>query len=136
MRLILSIRLVNYYAYCPQKLPKEKEGKRGNKKGRAKLKAIEKVELANEAKKAALADTQELAIVLLEAEAKLGKMIEGIPNKYNLGSPGRTKTLPDGVDKKTSHKAQKMAKHPEGGGKYENKMSPQYPGLASPDFSH
>lgn len=86
---------------------------------KAKIRAIEKIESAHAAKGAALADAQDLGDVLLDAEAKLGEMIEKIPKpkftKQINGSKERTteKSLPPTVTKKESHFAQTIAKNPE-----------------------
>jgi len=45
---------------------------------------------------------------LLYAEARLGEMLAVIPFKGDLGSRGRAKTLPEGIDKKHSHYAQEL----------------------------
>jgi len=45
---------------------------------------------------------------LLLAEAKMGELLEKVPSKYSLGSPGRTKTLPPNITKKQSHYAQEF----------------------------
>jgi len=55
--------------------------------------------------------TQDLAGIVLMAEAKMGELLKKIPDKYSLGSPGRTKTLPSGVTKKQSHYAQELSKN-------------------------
>ena len=39
--------------------------------------------------------------------------MEGIKPKYDLGSKGRTKTLPPNIDKRQSHYAQQLSKHPD-----------------------
>lgn len=57
------------------------------------------------------ADAQDLADVLLDVEMRLGEILEEIPRSYPLGSPGQTKTLPPGIDKRTSHIAQTLAQH-------------------------
>ena len=61
-------------------------------------------------------DTQDLATILLLAEAKLGELLN-IPKKgktKEYGSTGGTiPTLPSGITKKQSHYAQQLARHPE-----------------------
>jgi len=44
---------------------------------------------------------QHMGKALLYSEAKLGELLKAIPSKYDLGSLGRTKTLPEGISKKT-----------------------------------
>lgn len=61
-------------------------------------------------KEAALSDTQDLAEILLYAEAKLGEMIESIPNK-KASSGGGTRSIPEGINKKQSHYAQQLNKN-------------------------
>ena len=54
----------------------------------------------------------------MDAEVKLGEMLEGIDRKY-VGSikgtnvPKQEKTLPPNIDKKQSHYAQQLSKHPD-----------------------
>jgi hypothetical protein len=53
---------------------------------------------------------------VLKAEAALGKVLGAIPKKGNkeYGSQGGTiPSLPPDIDKKTSHYAQQLARHPE-----------------------
>lgn len=96
----------------------------------AKLRAIDKVNLARSAHDAALADAQNLGEVVLRAEAKLGEILKtmelsqgGRPAKT--GSPegtslqkakpksSRGKKLKEmGISKKQSHHAQALATHP------------------------
>jgi len=56
---------------------------------------------------------QTLTDILLDAEVKLGEMLERIKPKYDLGSKGRTKTLPSGINKKQSHYAQQLSRNPD-----------------------
>ena len=54
----------------------------------------------------------------LDAEAKLGEMLAGIPLSERRASSAKgTCTLPPGITKKESHYAQTIAKHPELGSK-------------------
>lgn len=92
-------------------------GKEMLKAHKAKIRAIEKIKSAKAAREAALADTQDIADILLDAEVKLGKILERIKVKPKSDSSGKgtfggsEKTLPDGIDKKDSHYAQEMARH-------------------------
>lgn len=79
---------------------------------KAKLKAISQVGIAAAAHKAALQDAQTIAEVVLDAESRLGEIIMKIPNK-KASSGGGTRSLPNGIDKKMSHEAQQIHKHPE-----------------------
>ena len=73
--------------------------------------------MAIAAKEAALEDAQVVADILLDAEVKLGEMLEGIPNKKSgarkTGSKRGTRLLPSNIDKKQSHHAQQLSKHPD-----------------------
>jgi hypothetical protein len=52
-----------------------------------------------------------MADILLDAECRLGEILAATPKHYDLGSRGRTKTLPADIDKKQSHEAQQLHKH-------------------------
>ncbi len=78
----------------------------------AKIRAIDKVGSAHAAKEAALLDGQDLAEVLIDAEAKLGEMLAAIPDKEASSAKG-IRSLPPGITKKESHFAQEISKHPE-----------------------
>ncbi|HOQ43391.1 MAG TPA: hypothetical protein PK178_14620 [Smithellaceae bacterium] len=43
----------------------------------------------------------------------MGELLKATPREYPLGSPGQTKTLPNGITKATSHQAQTIAANPE-----------------------
>lgn len=76
---------------------------------KAKIRAIEKTGMAIEAKKAALEDAQDMADILLDAEVKLGKMLEAIPPQSS--QAGRLPTLPPDITYKQSHKAQTLSRN-------------------------
>jgi 16S rRNA G966 N2-methylase RsmD len=83
---------------------------------KAKIRAIEKSGMALIAKEAALIDAQDMADVLLDAEIKMGEILEAIP--ANIESSGRgtiekKTSLPPNVTKKQSHQAQTIAKNKE-----------------------
>jgi len=78
---------------------------------KAKLEAIIALEKGFAAKEAALSDTQDLAEVLLYAEAKLGDLIP--PMKRGGSGGGTSETLPVNINKKQSHYAQQMNKNKE-----------------------
>lgn len=88
-------------------------GKEKIKAHQAKIRAINAIGMAESARKAALADAQDISTAVIYAEARLGELLREIAPKYNLGSPGKTKTLPDGITKATSHQAQTLASNPE-----------------------
>jgi len=84
----------------------------------AKIRAIEKVGMAETARKAALQDGQDAATAVIYAEAKLGELLKAIPKPkfdkpVNGSLRGTTETLPPGVSKRTSHQAQTIAANPE-----------------------
>jgi N6-adenosine-specific RNA methylase IME4 len=91
-------------------------GRQALKAQRAKLKAITLVEKGLAAKEAALLDTQDMAEILLYAEAKLGAMLEKIaPNieSSGRGTIEKKPSLPSGITKKQSHYAQELSRHEE-----------------------
>lgn len=86
---------------------------------KAKIRAIQQTRMAIAAQEAALADTQDAAEILLDAEVRMGEILEGIEPKYN-GSvvsstegthqvPRQEKTLPPDITKKQSHQAQTLS---------------------------
>ena len=56
-----------------------------------------------------------MAELILDAEVRLGELLEGIPDKKSgarkTGSKRGTRLLPKGIDKKQSHYAQQLSKH-------------------------
>ena len=80
---------------------------------KAKIRAIQKMNMAIAAKEAAIQDGQYLGDILLDAEVRLGEMLEKI-DKSDSRLRGSTKgttvkpTLPPGSNKKQSHKAQRL----------------------------
>lgn len=93
-------------------------GKEKLKAQQAKIRAIEKVNLAYAAKAAALSDTQDLADILLDAEVRLGEIL-----KADAGTGRRAKSSKDegkrledyGLTKAESHSAQLVAEAKENG---------------------
>jgi len=85
---------------------------------KAKIRAIQKMNMAIAAKEAAIQDGQYLGDILLDAEVRLGEMLEKI-DKSDSRLRGSTKgttvkpTLPKGITKKQSHEAQEIARNPE-----------------------
>lgn len=78
---------------------------------KAEIKAIEDVNLGKAVKDQKLSETQDLATILLLAEAKLGELLGKIIPQSSQG--GRLRTLPNGISYKQSHHAQQLATHPE-----------------------
>jgi hypothetical protein len=84
---------------------------------KVKLNAIDKLNLAKAVKDQTLNDGQKVGSALLWAEAKLGELLKNIPNKYTISSidgtnrPQREKSLPEGISKKQSHRAQQLYEH-------------------------
>lgn len=82
---------------------------------KAKIRAINKLQLAQSAKDDALSDGQDMAEIILDAESKLGEMLKERPEQVRiLKSPGGTSIpLPEGITKRESHYAQTVASNPE-----------------------
>jgi len=84
---------------------------------KAKIRAINKVSDSYAAKEAALSDGQDMAEALLEAETRLGVLLEGIDKKQSYegltSTGGRKPILPQGISHKESHQAQTIANYPE-----------------------
>ena len=78
----------------------------------AKIRAINKVGMAETARRAAVQDGQDMAKVVIYAEVKLGELLKAIPKK-KAASGGGSRSLPKGITHKTSHKAQTIADNPE-----------------------
>ena len=91
-------------------------GKERLKVHQAKIRAIEKIGMAETARRAALQDGQDAATAVIYAEAKLGELIKALPRTESAppSLKGRwSKVLPPGVSHKTSHQAQTIAANPE-----------------------
>lgn len=93
-------------------------GKERLKAHQAKIRAIEKVGMAEAARKAALQDGQDAGQAVIYAEARLGELLKGIPKPkfdavINGSLRGTTETLPVGINKKMSHQAQTIASNPD-----------------------
>lgn len=82
---------------------------------KAKIRAIEKANMAVAAKEAALSDAQDMAEVLLDAEVRLGEILEAIPPAGNTltSAGGRKGTLPPDITHKQSHQAQTLSRNRE-----------------------
>jgi len=79
------------------------------KSWKAKLNAIDKVELTKDARDQALRDGQQVGECVLYAEAKLGQLIEPLSNP-TLSRRGK-RQLPEGINWKFSHFAQELHRH-------------------------
>lgn len=77
---------------------------------KAKIKAIENTRMAIAAQEAALADAQDMAEILLDAEVRMGEILEAIPGKFTSSQAG-TRSLPPDITKKQSHQAQTLSKN-------------------------
>jgi len=81
---------------------------------KAKIKAIEQANLAVEAKEAALSDAQDMAEILLDAEVRLGEILEKMePKRIKESSTQGTSlpSLPPDISKKQSHQAQTLSRN-------------------------
>jgi hypothetical protein len=80
---------------------------------KAKIKAIEQANLAVEAKEAALSDAQDMAEILLDAEVRLGEILENLPSPHGskIGNRGIEKNLPTDISHKQSHQAQTLSRN-------------------------
>ena len=89
-------------------------GKEKLKAHQAKINAIEKVGMAETARRAALQDGQEMAKVVIYAEAKLGELLKANPPGFTKKNSGKISQnpLPKGISKRTSHQAQTIAANP------------------------
>jgi len=77
---------------------------------KAHLKAIEDVNLGISVYDQKLQETQDLAGVVLMAEAKMGELLEAIPDKKATSGEG-SRSLPSGITHKQSHYAQTLSKN-------------------------
>jgi len=78
---------------------------------RAEINAINKAGLAKEVRDQKLQEGQCIGEAILWAEVKLGGMLKS--SSKGTFKKGGEKSLPEGIDKKTSHKAQLLADNPE-----------------------
>jgi len=90
-------------------------GKERLRAHQAKIRAIEKVGMAEAARKAALQDGQDAGQVVIHAAARLGELLAAMPKTGNTltSTGGRKGSLPPGVSHKTSHQAQTIAANPD-----------------------
>lgn len=82
---------------------------------KAKIRAIEQTRMAIAAQEAALADTQDMAEILIDAEVKMGEILGAIEPEGNTLTSigGRKPSLPPDVTHKQSHQAQTLARNKE-----------------------
>lgn len=91
-------------------------GKERLKVHQAKIRAIEKLGMAEAARKAALQDGQDAGTAVIYAEAKLGELLRDTPRRIESSGRGTIESkpsLPSGISKRTSHQAQTIASNPE-----------------------
>jgi N6-adenosine-specific RNA methylase IME4 len=85
-------------------------GKQRLKVHRAKIKAIDNIGNAEDARRAALIDGQDAGTSLIYAESQLGVLLAKIDkSKSYTGFSERNPVLPSGIDKKMSHEAQTLS---------------------------
>ena len=77
---------------------------------KAKIKAILDTRMAIAAQEAALADAQDMAEILLDAEVRMGEILEAIPDK-KASSGGGSRSIPHDITHKQSHQAQTLSKN-------------------------
>jgi N6-adenosine-specific RNA methylase IME4 len=81
---------------------------------KAKLRACNKSENAKVARDQALQDGRKVSHLVLEAEARLGELLEQIPiSEIRASSARGTCSLPIGINKKESHYAQEIYRNPQ-----------------------
>ena len=83
-----------------------------------KLNACDKAELVKGARDQVLNDGRKISRLHLEAESRLGELLSELPKpkfdkQINGSLRGTTDTLPKGINKKESHYAQEIYRHPE-----------------------
>lgn len=80
---------------------------------KAKIRAIEKTGMAIEAKEAALFDAQDMADILLDAEMKLGGILNDQTSRGGSmdGKRGSEPSLPPDITHKVSHQAQTLSRN-------------------------
>lgn len=87
-------------------------GEQGLKAFKAKLTALKKVDTADRVYEATLKDGQNHGIAVTYAKARLGELLAEIPDYHSTGRGTMIrKELPDGINKKTSHEAQTIARN-------------------------
>ncbi len=111
----MSDDLIKKEKYLPATLDELKNfiliGQEKLKAYQAKLRAVNKLNLAKGIKEKALEDTQIMGEALLYAEAKFGELIKPLSNP-TASREGR-RQLPEGITHKQSHYAQQLADHKE-----------------------
>ena len=81
---------------------------------KSKLKACNKANLAFEAKEQALRDGRKISRLVLDAETRLGELLENMDDFHSSGrGTMKRKELPQGINKKESHYAQEIYRNPE-----------------------
>lgn len=82
---------------------------------KAKIRAIEQTRMAIAAQEAALADTQDMADILLDAEVRMGEILDNQTSRGGSmdGKRGSERTLPLDITHKQSHQAQTLSRNQE-----------------------
>lgn len=94
-------------------------GNEAVKSFKAKLRAASKANIAKNARDAALRDGRTCSKMVIEAESRLGELLTNsqkvpvVEPSGNGSLKGSEHTLPSGLDKKQSHYAQEIYRHPE-----------------------
>jgi len=88
-------------------------GKEKIKLHKAKVKAIQNSNMAEEVLKIALEDGQDAGTVVIYAEAKLGEFLDKNKPGFSKDNSGkiRQNPLPEGIEKKFSHEAQTLSRN-------------------------
>lgn len=82
----------------------------------AKVKLMDQLGASDEQRKATLADGQDAGEMLLNIEDKIGELLSKVVvrgGNHEMGRHGTTKTLPEGIDKDQSSRAQSIHRNPE-----------------------
>jgi hypothetical protein len=82
---------------------------------KAKIRAIEQTRMAIAAHEAALADAQDMADILLDAEVRMGEILDNQTSRGGSmdGKRGSERTLPPDITHKQSHQAQTLSRNQE-----------------------
>jgi len=81
---------------------------------KAKIRAIQRVNLGQAVYQRALEESQKMGERVLWAYARLGELLRAIPDFHSSGrGTMKRKQLPDGINKKLSHRAQRIAEYKE-----------------------
>lgn len=82
---------------------------------RARIEAMKQLGVADDQRKATLADGQDAGVMLLNIEARIGELLEDTPPARREGTGGRAtalKSLPEGINQTRSKRAQAIHRNP------------------------